>query len=425
MKPIIIVFFRPCKQLFLSGMCLLLSVFTGCSNDKEDLPPAPVSYTALIYMIADNSMDSDVDYSISQLKAGARHSAGTAVVYVDRLNEAPRLFKITQAGEEVPLKSYAEDNSANIETLVEVIEETKKLVPSEKFGLVLWSHSMGWLPNGYSSGLRMTRGKAEQDFPRTRYIGPDFHPGDVPTSDNMIEVDELAESLPDHVAEYIWFDVCLMGCVEGLYAVRNKCNYLIASPTEVLAEADYDASGIPYAKVLPYMFGGAEELKQACRAYYNHYNGMKYDVLRSATITLVDAKQLDGLYDVVHGILGGHLSEVESMDTSGLQAYHTKDVPGVFFDLKDMVNRLKSTDDAILEAQLEKTVVYTEATVSFKNVAIDRNRYCGLSVYVPLRKWEKNAEYKYYFESLEWGKNIRLRNLRDRCVMTSCKSRCT
>ena len=403
MKPIIIVFFRPCKQLFLSGMCLLLSVFTGCSNDKEDLPPAPVSYTALIYMIADNSMDSDVDYSISQLKAGARHSAGTAVVYVDRLNEAPRLFKITQAGEEVPLKSYAEDNSANIETLVEVIEETKKLVPSEKFGLVLWSHSMGWLPNGYSSGLRMTRGKAEQDFPRTRYIGPDFHPGDVPTSDNMIEVDELAESLPDHVAEYIWFDVCLMGCVEGLYAVRNKCNYLIASPTEVLAEADYDASGIPYAKVLPYMFGGAEELKQACRAYYNHYNGMKYDVLRSATITLVDAKQLDGLYDVVHGILGGHLSEVESMDTSGLQAYHTKDVPGVFFDLKDMVNRLKSTDDAIL-AQLEKTVVYTEATVSFKNVAIDRNRYCGLSVYVPLRKWEKNAEYKYYFESLEWGR---------------------
>ena len=404
MKPIIIVFFRPCKQLFLSGMCLLLSVFTGCSNDKEDLPPAPVSYTALIYMIADNSMDSDVDYSISQLKAGARHSAGTAVVYVDRLNEAPRLFKITQAGEEVPLKSYAEDNSANIETLVEVIEETKKLVPSEKFGLVLWSHSMGWLPNGYSSGLRMTRGKAEQDFPRTRYIGPDFHPGDVPTSDNMIEVDELAESLPDHVAEYIWFDVCLMGCVEGLYAVRNKCNYLIASPTEVLAEADYDASGIPYAKVLPYMFGGAEELKQACRAYYNHYNGMKYDVLRSATITLGDAKQLDGLYDVVHGILGGHLSEVESMDTSGLQAYHTKDVPGVFFDLKDMVNRLKSTDDAILEAQLEKTVVYTEATVSFKNVAIDRNRYCGLSVYVPLRKWEKNAEYKYYFESLEWGR---------------------
>lgn len=404
MIPIIIAFFRSCNLLFLSGVCLLFCVFSSCSNDEENLPPAPISYTILIYMMADNSMDSDVDYSICQLKAGAKHSAGTVVVYVDRLNEAPRLFKITQTGEEVPLKSYAEDNSAHIETLVEVIEETKKLVPSKKFGLVLWSHSMGWLPNGFSSSLRTTRGKERKDFPLTRYIGLDIHPGDAPTSDNMIEVDDFAEKLPEHVAEYIWFDACLMGCVEGLYALRNKCNYLIASPTEVLAEADFDASGIPYTKVLPYMFGGMEELKQACQIYYSHYNGMKHDVLRSATITLVDAKQLDDLYDVMHGIMGGHLPEVENMDTSGLQAYHTKDVPEVFFDLKDVVNSLNITDVATLETQLEKTVVYTEATASFKNVAIDRNRYCGLSVYVPLRKWKKNAEYKYYFERLEWGK---------------------
>lgn len=392
-------------MFFLSGMSLLLCIFTGCSDDDEDeLPPAPISYTTLIYMMADNSMDSDVDYSISQLKAGVKRSAGTAVVYVDRMNETPRLFKITQVGEEVPLKSYGEENSASVETLVRVIGETKELVPSERFGLVLWSHSMGWLPNGYSSDLRMTRSKAEQEFPHTRYIGPDFHPGDVPTSDNMIDMDELAESLSDHAAEYIWFDVCLMGCVEGLYAVRNKCDYLIASPTEVLAEGDYDASGIPYAKVLPYMFGGAEELKQACRTYYNHYNGMKYDVLRSATIALVDAGELDGLYDVVHGILGGHLAEVGSMDTSGLQVYHTKDVPQVFFDLRDMVNHFKSTEDAQLEMQLQRTVLFKAATAKFKDVTIDQSKYSGLSIYIPLDKWKTHNEYRYYFESLEWSR---------------------
>ena len=130
---------------------------------------------------------------------------------------------------------------------------------------------------------------------------------------------------------------------------------------------------------------------------------MKYDVLRSATITLVDAAQLDGLYDVVHGALSGHLADAAGMDVSGLQVYHTSDVPQVFFDLKDMVNRLKNTDDALLEAQLGKTVVYTAATASFKYVVIDRNKYCGLSVYVPLKKWKGNTEYQYYFESLEWG----------------------
>lgn len=151
MKPAVIAFFRGYNLLFLSGMCLLFFALTGCSDDDEDeLPPTPISYTTLIYMVADNTMDSDVDYSISQLKAGAKRSAGTAVVYVDRMDEAPRLFKITQAGEEVLLKNYEEENSANVETLVRVIEETKELVPSERFGLVLWSHSMGWVPSGYS-----------------------------------------------------------------------------------------------------------------------------------------------------------------------------------------------------------------------------------------------------------------------------------
>ena len=37
-----------------------------------------------------------------------------------------------------------------------------------------------------------------------------------------MEIDALADALPDNVAEYIWFDVCLMGCIEGLYEMRNK-----------------------------------------------------------------------------------------------------------------------------------------------------------------------------------------------------------
>jgi len=218
-----------------------------------------------------------------------------------------------------------------------------------------------------------------------------------------MEIDALANALPDHVAEYIWFDACLMGSVEVLYELRNKCNYLIASPTEVLAEASYDASGIPYSNVLPYMFGGKEELKQACQTYFNHYKGMNQEILRSATITLVDANQLDGLYSTVHNLLSGHLKEVGVMDVSGLQVYHTKDVPQVFFDLKDMINHFKSTDEAVLETQLGQTILYTAATSSFKDVTIQSDKYSGLSMYIPLDKWETNTEYKYYFNSLKWS----------------------
>ena len=61
------------------GYCLLLPL-ASCSEDEEIIvPPDPVSYTTLVYMAADNSMDSEVDYTISQLRQGARRSAGTAV----------------------------------------------------------------------------------------------------------------------------------------------------------------------------------------------------------------------------------------------------------------------------------------------------------------------------------------------------------
>lgn len=387
------------------GCCLLLPLASCSENEEIIVPPAPVSYTTLVYMAADNSMDSEVDYTVSQLKQGARRSAGTAVVYVDREGEAPRLFSITQQGEEVPLKSYAEENSASPETLARVISEAKELVPSDRFGLVLWSHSMGWLPGGYDSGLvpQGTRWKAAGGFPRTRYIGIDNHPGSDASS-VMMEIDALADALPDGVAEYIWFDVCLMGCVESLYEMRRKADYLIASPTEVLAEAGYDASGIPYAKVLPYLFGGVEDLEQACATYYGHYNGMRHDILRSATIALVDAAGLDGLFTATRNLLQGRLHDMKTLDTSVLQAYHTDNVPNVFFDMGDIVHAVAGGQTDEFDAQLRRTVVYKAATPQFINkISISQEHFSGLSMYVPLSKWKGNYEYGYYFDSLGWS----------------------
>lgn len=375
-------------------LCAALLWLTGCSPDSE-LPPAPVSYTTLIYMAADNSMDKDVDYTIGKIKEGAKRSAGTTVIYIDRKNEPPRLIKITQQGEELLLKNYQEENSASTATLIRVIRETKELAPSDKFGMVFWSHSMGWVPAGY--------------YPETRYIGIDDTPGEGESALSMMEIDEMAKSLPDKVAEYIWFDVCLMGSVEALYAFRNKAGYLVASPTEVLLASDYDASGAPYAKILPYLFGGKEELMQACNLFYNHYNGMKHEILRSASIALVDARELNRLYNETKKIFSGKLPMVENMDTGGIQTYHTQSVPQVFFDLGDFVQRTASSSQYIaFSEQLSRTVIYKAATPSFMTnkedkFTIDPAKFSGLSAYIPLKKWEENNEYRYYFGWMEWS----------------------
>ena len=393
------------KNRDLKSICLLLFsalfIFTGC-HDDEDIPEIPASTTVLVYMAADNSMDSDVNYSLEQLKTGATKSSGTTVVYLDRENETPRLLEITHDGEEVLLKNYDEENSASAETLARVIRETKELKPADRFGLVLWSHAMGWLPYGYSTTTLATR-KVANSFPRTRYIGIDSHPGNSSPGSNVMDIKEMAEKIPAGTAEFILFDVCLMGSVEALYELRHTCNYMIASPTEVLAEADWDASGMPYDEVLPLLSGDEEDLVRACQAYYNHYNGLSSEILRSATISLVDAAQLDVLYQVAESILQGKLSQAGDMSVNGLQIYYTPAIPHVFFDLGDVMQQLSSNDEyARFKEQLANTVLYKAATSQFINMTIDPDHFSGLSSYVPLNKWSGNTEYAYYF-TMEWS----------------------
>lgn len=381
---------------------ILIILITGCSKEDEE-PPVSVSYTVLIYMAADNSMTTEVDYTLEQLKEGMAKSGGTAVVYLDTQDEVPRLFKLTNEGEEVLLKTYGEENSASAATLKQVIEDCKELVPAGQFGLVLWSHANGWLPSDYSFLTKSAR-TSSNTFPRTRYLGMDEHPGDGTSRTAMMDVAEMAEVLPENMAEFVLFDVCLMANVESLYQLRHICKYMIASPTEVLAEADYDASGMPYSKVLPSLFEGEEGLKKACQAYYNHYKS-KSGVLRSATISLTDADELEALYNVTARLLSGKLEKARQLDVTQLQVYHTDNVPQVFFDSGDVVENLCTTDEyQVFKTQLNKTVLYKAATDKFVNLAIDQSHFSGLSMYVPLTKWTEYPEYIYYFATMEWSK---------------------
>ncbi len=160
---------------------------------------------------------------------------------------------------------------------------------------------------------------------------------------------------------------------------------------------------MPYSSVLPFLFGGKEDLIKACQQYYSHYNGLGSEILRSATITLVDTGELDNLYEAAFPILNGKLAQVAGLDISGLQVYHTSSVPQVFFDLRDVLAPFGTAGQlALLDGQLGKTILYKAATNKFVDVTINPDHFSGLSHYVPLSKWKGNGEYTYYF-TMEWS----------------------
>ncbi len=372
---------------------------TGCWwGDGEDKEP----FTILVYMAADNSLDADVDYAIGQIRSGLT-TKGTVVVYQDRSGDDQTLTKIAaDKRNDVLLKTYDEENSADASTLARVIKETKESVPSDKFGLVIWSHSMGWVPDGYGQQAKITTLRVNRAYPRTRYVCTDTDTGG--SGSGALEIKDMAAKLQMGTASFILFDVCLMASVEALYEIRHACDYVIASPTEVLAEAEKNASGMPYAKVLPYLFGDVSDLKEVCQIYYEHYQGMNDELYRSATVTLIDMKELDGLYSTVDRILTGQLPQAETLDVSGFQTYHTPFTGArVFFDMGDVVRALSNDAQYLdFQEQLEKTVLEKKATSKFLDVTIDPAHFSGLSMYVPLTKWKSNKEYTYYF-GLDWA----------------------
>jgi len=72
--------------------------------------------------------------------------------------------------------------------------------------------------------------------------------------------------------EYILFDNCYMSSIEVAYELRNVTNYLIASPTEIMAY------GMPYAVVGEYLFGKTN-YKAVCNGFYSFYSTYGWSTL--------------------------------------------------------------------------------------------------------------------------------------------------
>ena len=164
---------------------------------------------------------------------------GHLVVYLDAPawseDTCPQLFSIRQ-GKATPVKQYGRHNSASGEVLQSVIGDAMSMFPARSYGLVLWSHGTGWLPEGVYSDLPRSASPAAA---RPQSFGRD--------GGSEIDVAALAEAMPVKF-EFIIFDACLMGSVEVLYQLRGKANTIVASPTETLVV------GFPYDEVIPCLF---------------------------------------------------------------------------------------------------------------------------------------------------------------------------
>ncbi len=267
-------------------------------------------------------------------------------------------------------------------------------IPAKSYGMLVSSHASGWLPPGYYDKPSNFESRI-----RPLSIGQDK---DGETSVEM-DLMDFSEAIPFKM-EYIIMDCCLSGGVEVAWALRNKTNYVAFTQTETMAD------GFDYKTLMSRLLGESVPNPQGvCEDFYNYYMA-KTGVHQSATISLVDTRELSSLAVSCKQIFEQYREAIAAVDGDHVQRYFRYD-RHYFYDLRHILVCAGVAGDALheLDEALESCVVYKAATPYFMEgtqYGFAIQHFCGLSMYLP----SEGTEFlnNYYKEKIEWNKETQL-----------------
>ncbi|MDR1886463.1 MAG: hypothetical protein LBQ70_00970, partial [Prevotellaceae bacterium] len=328
-----------CRNLF--GFLVFLGL-TGllfsCHRKHEEEPPLK-GRTVIVYMIGDNSLNSDIEPDINEMERGWNAGFdGHLIVYVDRTRTAPYVLEITADRSNTVVSpevlKYSEQNSSSIGVMEKVLADIKNMYPAESYGLILWSHASGWLP-------------ATMIAPKTRVFGED--------NGQYMEITELAGLSGKY--DFLIFDACDMMGIESAYELRHNADYIVGSVTEILA------GGFPYNEILEYLFMENPDLSSACRKFMEFYRSFSYSEMQTAAMSVVKTENLNGIASVSRDLIQKYKSRIAEIDVSTIQKYDSRTTT-LFFDFLDFLENI-AEDDADLQTlrnQLSSAVIFEDHT---------------------------------------------------------------
>lgn len=381
----------------------LVSCGKSCPESQR---PQSYRQVFLYYMAGYNNLSSYLLENLSDLERGVLPSKSrdqailvfshtTKASYDYTTPNSPCLIQIyREKGRCVAdtISVYPESmSSASASTLKTVLEDVRSLFPADSYGMLFSSHATGWLPEGYLNSSARTSASSEslQSYPLTKSVGAQYN-GSSRNSEE-IELSEFAAAIPMKL-DYIIFDACLMGGIEVAWELRDVCDMLVFSPAEVIAR------GFIYQPISWNLFSGqTPDLGQICRDYFSYYDSQTGQ-MRSATVSLVDCRNLQPLADCFREILSQHRDMIPfSRDKCQAYFYDSKEY---FFDLRDFASCLGATEAELdrLDDALAGCVAFHAETPTFFDLRLER--CCGLSTYIPS---EDFPVLNSFYKTLAWN----------------------
>lgn len=409
------------KPIFIYILIIFTLLTSACSKNEPEVV-VPVQMT-LIYAVNNSSLSSDltsnengmldamknVDTQKYKLLLYKYHSDGPVLYEAVNRNGDARFEAVKHYDNSIP--------SIDRDRIADVINDALGMYPDVSANLFFWGHGLGWVNKyKYSDNVRLSSVNLESSNIWSKELTENHAFGGEYVTDingirttEFIDIDRLAEVIPDNSFDLIWFDCCYMSSIEVVYQLRNKCKTFVGYPTEILAE------GLPYHKVLPYLVSGAPDYTKAADALYNYYSGTS-SKSNPVTVAVLDMTKIEDVANASGAVFA--LGESRPL-TGVLQNYSTfRDIRYYDFgqymrEYADVNSKADATkaeiaDKAIkyLQSAMSSFVIYANASAydfSYPSKPISKENYSGLSIYNYL---DINSPRADYYRSLDWYKRV-------------------
>ena len=374
-------------RYFLLIIAFFSFFITSCEDKKDDIPPY-TDQTIFMYYPWSGDLTDAFENNIKDFEKviarGVLRNHKVLVFFSSSPTKAT-LYEITRNGAEAKrttLKNYTDPPFTTAQGITDILNDVKGLAPANRYSMIIGCHGLGWLPVPVSGRARTVDQKPHWEVEGgllTRYFGGT-------STKYQTNITTLAEGISDAgiKMEYILFDDCYMSTVEVAYDLKDVTDYLIASPTEIMA------FGMPYEKIGQYLVGNVnyEAISREFLSFYENYP------MPCGTIGITVCSELEKLAEIMKEI-NGRFTFNESLLSSiqRLDGYSTT----IFFDYADYVSKL-CTDTELLarfNEQLERTVpskyckhteyYYSRFPYYDEDKKIKINTYCGTTISDPSR----------------------------------------
>ena len=431
------------KYIFLALALTFLGV-SSCQCHKVNPEEVKYDHVSILYSVGRNDLDYFLAEDIRELASGNIPSAKDKKVMLvisqsflepgdtrGVFDSNPYLIRLYRDKDNVVLDTLKTfpmrraDGTINLladpRTMNETISDVRNLFPSDSYGLIFSSHGFGWTPRGYyvnpvppsSKSMLAGRNVAEQEhplpegacdyvplerdpsLPKTKSFGRQLFLESLQPMSLEADIIEMAEALPGHY-DYILFDACLMGGIEVAFELKDVCDLLVVSPAEIIND------GFDYQTMPDRLFGGLKpDVKGIAEDYFKYYDSRR-GAERSATVTVVDCKNLDKLAAVCKELFSKYADAIEKVNPGDIGHYFSISNRCWFYDLESVFieSGITDADKATLESALDAAAPYRAAT-EFVLGFIEVKVYSGFSMYLP----KKGDDYlDGYYRTLSWNK---------------------